>query len=72
MPQMTGDRLARWIMEIRPDIPVILCTGFSERMTKNKAKALGIREFMLKQMAIQALAKKVRKALDQEEVKKNN
>ena len=35
MPRMTGDKLARAVKEIRPDIPVILCTGFSERLNQN-------------------------------------
>jgi PAS domain S-box-containing protein len=72
MPYMTGDTLAIEIMKIRPDIPVILCTGFSERITKDKAKALGIREFVLKPLMMQDLAKKVREALDKKEVKIND
>jgi PAS domain S-box-containing protein len=48
MPNMTGDRLAKEILEIRPDIPVILCTGFSERISSEIAKAIGIKEFIFK------------------------
>ena len=64
MPYMTGDTLAREILKIRSDIPVILCTGFSERITEAEAKALGIRDFVLKPMVIQDLAKKVREAFE--------
>jgi DNA-binding NtrC family response regulator len=65
MPQMTGDRLAQEIMRIKPGIPVILCSGFTELITKNEALALGIRDFLQKPLVVQALAKTVRKVLDQ-------
>ena len=45
MPQMPGDILARELMKIRPDMPVIICTGYSSRMSLEKAKAMGIRGF---------------------------
>ncbi|RPJ00354.1 MAG: response regulator, partial [Deltaproteobacteria bacterium] len=64
MPYMTGDTLAGEILRIRPDMPVILCTGFIERSTEIKAKALGIQEYVAKPMVIHELAKKVRDALD--------
>ncbi len=64
MPNMTGDKLARELMGIRPDIPVILCTGFSERITKEKAKLLGIREFVMKPLVMKDLAKSMRRVLD--------
>ena len=48
MPNMTGSELAQQLMRIRPDIPVILCTGFSEAITQEKARALGVREFIMK------------------------
>ena len=47
MPRMTGAELAKELMQIRPDIPVILCTGFSYSMSEAKAKAIGIREFAM-------------------------
>jgi two-component system, cell cycle sensor histidine kinase and response regulator CckA len=72
MPNMTGDQLARKLMEIRPDIPVILCTGYSERISKEKAQAIGIREFILKPIIMTELAATVRKVLDERrQVKKN-
>jgi PAS domain S-box-containing protein len=65
MPQMTGERLAQALIEIRPDLPVILCTGYSERITEERASALGIKGFLLKPLSAHDLAKKVRDTLDQ-------
>jgi len=64
MPGMTGVDLAREVMQIRPDIPVILCTGFSENVSEQQAKNLGIREFIMKPVTVAGLARAVRKALD--------
>ncbi len=64
MPNMSGAELARELLHIRPDIPIILCTGFSENITEEKAMDLGIREFIMKPLAIHALADTVRKVLD--------
>jgi PAS domain S-box-containing protein len=63
MPKMTGDVLAREILKIRPDIPVILCTGFSETITKEKVLAAGIRDFMMKPVKIRDLAESVHNVL---------
>ncbi|MBW2199274.1 MAG: PAS domain S-box protein [Deltaproteobacteria bacterium] len=64
MPNMTGDKLSVELMNIRPDIPVILCTGFSEKMPKERANAMGIHGFLMKPMALYDLAKTVRDVLD--------
>jgi PAS domain S-box-containing protein len=64
MPNMTGDMLSIELMQIRPDIPIILCTGFSERISEEKAKLLGIKAFVMKPLVIRDLANAVRKALD--------
>ena len=64
MPGMTGDKLAQRLMEIRQDIPIIWCTGYSERITEERAKKLGIREFMLKPLLKKDLAKAIRRVLD--------
>ena len=64
MPQMTGDNLAKELMSIRPDIPVILCTGFSARIDKIKAMSLGIRAFVSKPILKHELAEVVRAILD--------
>jgi len=65
MPNMTGMELARKLMGIRPDIPVILCTGFSELVNEEKAKAIGIRAFVMKPLVIRDFAITVRKVLDE-------
>jgi len=64
MPNLTGDRLAGQIMSIRPDIPVILCTGFSEQISEESARKIGIREFILKPLVMDKLATAVRAVLD--------
>jgi CheY-like chemotaxis protein len=64
MPQMTGDRLARRAWEIRPDIPVILCTGYNEMISEDKASAMGIRKFLLKPVDKEELAIAIRSALE--------
>lgn len=65
MPNMTGDRLAQEVLRIRPNIPIILCTGFSERVSEEQARKLGIRELVMKPIVMSDLAKTVRRALDQ-------
>jgi CheY-like chemotaxis protein len=64
MPNMTGEALSREIMSIRPDIPIILCTGFSERITAESAKAMGIRAFIKKPIIRAELPKTIREVLD--------
>jgi PAS domain S-box-containing protein len=64
MPHLTGTDLAREMMRIRPDIPIILCTGFSEMITEEKVKDMGIREFVMKPLAWRELAISIRGALD--------
>lgn len=64
MPNMTGDRLAQELINIRPDLPIILCTGYSEKISQGKAKSLGISEFIMKPFAINELGRAVRRAFD--------
>ncbi|MBI5578959.1 MAG: PAS domain S-box protein [Deltaproteobacteria bacterium] len=64
MPQMTGLNLARKIMEIRPGMPIILCTGFSEQANEQAAGAIGIRAFLYKPLVMRDIADAVRNALD--------
>jgi PAS domain S-box-containing protein len=63
MPHMTGIDLAAEILRIRPDIPIVLCTGFSENITAKKAQELGIKEFIMKPLTKRTLAAVIRKAL---------
>ena len=65
MPNMTGDELAGKLMNIRADIPVILCTGYSERISRERAHDLGIKEFILKPIVMRELAETVRGVLDE-------
>jgi len=65
MPKMTGDILATEIMTIRSDMPIILCTGYSEKITPAKAMALGIKEMVMKPAVVDEIATTVRRVLDQ-------
>lgn len=65
MPNMTGGELAKKIREIRPEMPIVLCTGFSEMFTEEKAMALGIQGYVMKPISIHELAKICRSVLDQ-------
>jgi DNA-binding NtrC family response regulator len=65
MPRMTGDRLVKEMLKIRPDLPTILCTGFSEKIDEIKAKEIGICEYIEKPLTMIDLAKAVRKVLDE-------
>jgi PAS domain S-box-containing protein len=69
MPHMTGEALAGEIMRIRPDIPIIICTGFSERITEEKAGALGIQAFVMKPFFMREIAGLIRRVLDQQKQK---
>jgi len=64
MPKMTGDLLARELLNIRPDIPIILCTGFSTSIDEDAAKAMGIRAFANKPILMHHMSETVRKVLD--------
>ena len=64
MPNMTGDNLGVELMKIRPDIPVILCTGYSRKISDETAAGIGLKAFVHKPIVKSALAKTVRKVLD--------
>jgi PAS domain S-box-containing protein len=66
MPNMTGFDLARKILNIRGDIPVILCTGYTAVVEEESAMAVGIRHFVMKPVKLAKLARLVRTALDRE------
>jgi two-component system cell cycle sensor histidine kinase/response regulator CckA len=65
MPAMTGEKLTAKLLRLRPDIPVILCTGFSETIDEEKAKAMGIRAFLLKPFSVKEIAAMIRRILDE-------
>lgn len=65
MPNMTGDQLAKEVISIKPGMPVIICTGFSDGIDKEKAEAFGVKGFLMKPVAKSDMAKMVRKVLDE-------
>ncbi len=64
MPKMTGDELSKELLKIRSNIPIILCTGFSDKIDEIKTKDLGIREFVIKPIVMREIAKTIREVLD--------
>lgn len=65
MPKMTGEQLAKSLLAIRPDIPIILSTGFSARIDDQKATAMGIKGFAMKPFTHKDIADRVRALLDE-------
>jgi PAS domain S-box-containing protein len=65
MPQMNGDLLVRRIHNLQPDIPAILCTGYSERITHENVHAMGIRALLSKPLSLMELSQTIRSILDQ-------
>lgn len=70
MPVMSGDRLAEEIRRIRPDIPIILCTGFADRINQNRMQKAGIRKFVIKPVTMDILAESIRGVLDKANAKR--
>ncbi|MCP3872144.1 MAG: PAS domain S-box protein [Desulfobacteraceae bacterium] len=68
MPNMTGDQLAKKILSIQPETPIVICTGFSERINKEQAEMLGVKGFLMKPVVKSDMAQMIRNVLD--EVKK--
>jgi PAS domain S-box-containing protein len=64
MPNMTGDKLAKKIMDIRADIPIVLCTGYSEKFTRRNASEMGIQTLLMKPLVMRDLATVVRQAIE--------
>lgn len=65
MPELTGEELAKKLLEIRPNIPIIICTGYSSKMDEEKAKSIGISAFIMKPVDKGELAKTIRQVLDE-------
>ncbi len=65
MPIMSGENLAKEILKIRSDMPVIICTGFSNMITPENASSKGIKDFLMKPFTMHDLSKSIRKVLDQ-------
>jgi FixJ family two-component response regulator len=58
---MTGVQLSKELLRIRPDIPIILCTGHSDKVSSETAKEMGIKQFLTKPVTKQELAEAVTK-----------
>lgn len=71
MPKLTGAKLAQAILAIRPDMPMILCTGFSETINEEKALSLGFKEYILKPISIDQIARSIRRVLDRRKTSAN-
>jgi CheY-like chemotaxis protein len=65
MPLMTGDRMALEMMSLRPDLPVIICTGFNELLSEESVQAIGIRALLMKPFLKNEAATVIRQVLDQ-------
>lgn len=72
MPGITGLHLARKLLKIRSNIPIILCTGYSDSVSPEKAKEAGIKEFLMKPLGKKELAEVIRRVLDTAESKRLN
>jgi len=64
MPNMTGMELAKELLKLRPDIPIILCTGYSQHINEDKAKGNGIRALLMKPVVLSEIANTIRLVLD--------
>ena len=64
MPRMAGDQLALELLRIRPDLPILICTGHSDHMDKDQAKQLGIKGYLSKPLERQRLAVTVARLLE--------
>jgi len=64
MPNMTGKDLAGKLLSIRPDLPIILCTGFSEQIDQRRAEEMGIRAFVMKPIVMRQIAGTIREVLE--------
>ena len=64
MPGLTGAELAMQMLQIRPDLPIILCTGYSSIISRDEARSMGIRSFAAKPLGRREIAALIRKTLD--------
>ncbi len=65
MPNMSGAELSMELLKIRPDIPIILCTGHSKKLTKKDAQRLGIRKYLNKPFEKRQLEQLIREILEE-------
>ena len=65
MPNMTGDQLAKELLAVKPDIPIIILTGFSERISKATIETMGVKGLLMKPVVISDMALEIRRVLDE-------
>jgi len=66
MPKLTGYVLARELMDVRKNVPVLMCTGYSEIINEQQAKEIGIRRFIMKPFATRIMARAIREAIEED------
>lgn len=71
MPYITGDMVSKKMLSVRPDLPIILMTGFGTKITEERCKAIGIKALLNKPLTTAGLAKVVRKVLDESDRRTN-
>ncbi|MBU2455799.1 MAG: response regulator, partial [Proteobacteria bacterium] len=67
MPKMTGKTLAEKMLKIKPGLPIILCSGYSDDIDVNRIKKIGITQYLMKPIDMKTLAKAVNAALQKKE-----
>ncbi|PIE57894.1 MAG: hybrid sensor histidine kinase/response regulator [Desulfobulbus propionicus] len=67
MPGMTGDKLAMKLLKIRPDLPIVICTGYSDKINSENAVSLGVKGFLQKPVLRKDMADMVRRCLEDKE-----
>lgn len=72
MPHLTGDQLARKLLSIKADLPIIICTGFSERLNADAAEQIGIKGFLMKPLTMRELVKMVQDIFDETKINRHN
>ncbi|MCP3968685.1 MAG: response regulator [Lentisphaerae bacterium] len=65
MPEMTGDKLSAKFLKIRPDIPIILCTGHSYMIDEKKTTKIGIKKYLMKPLSLDVISEAIREILDE-------
>jgi YesN/AraC family two-component response regulator len=70
MPDMTGVALAQKVLAVRKDMSIILCTGYSEMVSPEKAQEIGIREFVMKPITKKDMAQAISRVSEQKETEK--
>jgi FixJ family two-component response regulator len=71
MPDLTGDVLARKLIAVRPDIPIIVCTGYSARINPDIIKEIGIKELVMKPVVMKDIAQMIHRVLSRETDRRN-